>query len=165
MSVEGSDQMVPAAVTLAVLAQELPAAHRWAARHTWTLEADLNALRLTATTHHPGDHAELVLIGQCAGYRAVPPAWQFVDPRTGQPTPQAFPAPGPAAGGSSIFHTTPVLCAPWNRLAYAENGGPHGDWATAAGWLNVRNTTQATTIADMLATIDAHLRSSPGRQG
>jgi hypothetical protein len=59
----------------------------------------------------------------------------------------------------------PVLCAPWNRLAYAEVAGPHGDWGATTGWLEVRNTTQATRIADMLATVDAHLRSSPGRQG
>jgi hypothetical protein len=128
------------------------------------LGVDLNTLQLTATTNHPVDRSELVLVGEFAGYRAVPPAWRFIDLATGQSTPHAFPAPGPSPAGS-IFHSMPVLCAPWNRLAYAETGGPHGDWGTAAGWLNVHNTTQASTVADMLATIDAHLRSSPGRLG
>jgi len=157
--------MVPATVTLAVLEQELPAAHRWAARHAWTLDADLDALQLTATTHHPADHAELILVGEFTGYRAIPPAWRFIDPATGQPGPRAFPAPGSPPGGSSIFHPMPVLCAPWNRLAYAEVGGPHGDWGAAAGWLNAANYSKAHTIADMLATVEAHLRSSPGRLG
>jgi hypothetical protein len=157
--------MVPLAVTLAVLEQELPAAHRWAARHAWTLEADLEALQLTATTDHPADRAELVLVGKFTGYRAVPPAWRFVDPVTGQPAPRAFPAAGPSPSGS-IFHSSLLLlCAPWNRLAYAGAGGPHGDWGAAVGWLNVRNYTQAQTIADMLATVEAHLRWSPGRVG
>jgi hypothetical protein len=157
--------MVPAAVTLAVLNQEVPAAQRWAARHDWTIETDLDALQLTAITRHPADRSELVLIGEFTGYRAVPPAWRFVDSTTGQTTSRAFPAPGSPRGGSSIFHSMPVLCAPWNRLAYTETGGPHGDWGAAADWLKVRNTTQAHTIADMLATVNAHLRYSPGRQG
>jgi hypothetical protein len=157
--------VVPTAVTLAVLKQELPAAHRWAARRGWALEADLDALQLTAKTHHPADRGELLLIGEVIGYRAIPPAWRFVDPATGQPSPRAFPAPGPSSFGS-IFHSSLLLlCAPWNRLAYAELGGPHGDWGAAAGWLNARTYTQAQTIADMLATVEAHLRSSPGRMG
>ena len=155
--------MVPAAVTVAVLEQELPAARRWAARHAWTLEVDLDVLQLTAITHHPADRTELLLVGELTGYRAVPPAWRFVDPATGQPSPHAFPAPSPSG---SIFHSSLLmLCAPWNRLAYAEAGGPHGDWGAAAGWLNTRAYTQAQTIADMLATVEAHLRSSPGRVG
>jgi hypothetical protein len=80
--------MVPAAVTVAVLEQELPAARRWAARHAWTLEADLDFLQLTAITHHPADCTELLLVGEFTGYRAVPPAWRFVDPATGQPSPR-----------------------------------------------------------------------------
>jgi hypothetical protein len=56
-----------------------------------------------------------------------------------------------------------MLCAPWNRLAYAEEGGPHGDWGSALGWLNTRSYTQAQTVADMLAAVESHLRSSPGR--
>jgi hypothetical protein len=155
--------MVPAAVTVAVLEKELPAAHRWAARHAWTLEAHLDALQLTAITHHPADRAELLLVGEFTGYRAIPPAWRFVDPATGQPSPHAFPVPGPSPSGS-IFHSSLLmLCTPWNRLAYAEAGGPHGDWGAATGWLNARNYTQAQTIADMLATVESHLRSSPGR--
>jgi hypothetical protein len=157
--------MVPAAVTVAILEQELPAAHRWAARHAWALEVDLAALRLITITHHPADRTELVLVGEFTGYRAVPPAWRFVDPATGQPSPRAFPAPGPSPSGS-IFHASLLLlCAPWNRLAYAEAGGPHGDWGAAVDWLNARNYTQAHTIADMLATVESHLRSSPGRVG
>jgi hypothetical protein len=157
--------MVPAAVTLAVLNQEVPAAQRWAARHAWAIEVALDALQLTAITRHPADDSKLVLIGDFIGYRAVPPAWRFVDLATGQATPRAFPAAGASPGGTSIFHSMPVLCAPWNRLAYAEAGGPHGDWGAAAGWLAVRSTTQAHTLADMLATVDAHLRYSPGRMG
>jgi hypothetical protein len=157
--------MVPAAVTLAVLEEELPAAHRWAARHAWILEVDFDTLQLTASTHHPIGRAELCLIGEFTGYRAIPPAWRFIDRATGQPSPQAFPTPGPSPSGS-IFHASLLmLCAPWNRLAYAEEGGPHGDWGSALGWLNTQNYTQAQTVADMLATVESHLRSSPGPVG
>jgi hypothetical protein len=62
----------------------------------------------------------------------------------------------------SIFHGSGVICAPFNRLAYGEHGGPHGDWGGPLSWLNVRGHVRATALADMLALIIAHLNYSPG---
>jgi hypothetical protein len=49
------------------------------------------------------------------------------------------------------------------RAAYAEGGGPHGNWGTASGWLSVQDGTQACEVAEMLATGSTHLQFSPGR--
>src|SRR5450755_3377937 len=31
------------------------------------------------------------------------------------------------------FHTTPCVCMRYNRKAYSERGGPHGDWRLQIG--------------------------------
>jgi hypothetical protein len=76
-----------------------------------------------------------------------------------------FPKGGTLPGGvQSIFHSSGVICAPFNRLAFAEHAGPHGDWGGPANWLSVRRTVRATNLAEMIAQIEAHLTSSPGWQ-
>lgn len=35
--------------------------------------------------------------------------------------------------GHSYFHGNNVICAPWNRGAYQDHGGPHSDWPYS-GW-------------------------------
>jgi hypothetical protein len=133
----------------------------WAARHGWTLEFDLDALTVAGVVTHPADGVgQLYLLGDCSGYRAVPPAWTFVDPDSGATIQHAFPARG---RGATIFHQKLIICAPFNRLAYKECGGPHADWSGPSNWLHVTRGVKAPTIADMLNVINAHLQYSPGR--
>lgn len=159
--------MVPEETTRALLGGEAGAIEAWAARHGWSVEIDHVRLALVATVRHPADASLLLIAADLQGYRAIPPAWRFLDPRTGQAGPTAFPAAGPLPGGKgSIFHPNAVLCAPWNRLAYQTEGGPHGDWGEFTNWLNVAgDVTRAGTIAEMLSAISVHLGHSPGRLG
>jgi hypothetical protein len=91
------------------------------------------------------------------------PLWRFVDPVSGEPSRTANPAPGAIYGQASIFHPEGFICAHWSRAAYAEGGGPHGNWGAASGWMSVREGTQAHAVAEMLAAVCTHLQFSPGR--
>ena len=156
---------VPTAVTRAVLANEASAVAAWVSRQQgWEAAVDLDALRLTARTTHPATSIPLRIDADLDGYPAIPPVWRFLDPATGQPLPHTFPQGGTIPGISgSIFHSNRVICAPWSRLAYAEHGGPHGDWGGLTNWKNTAPTyTKADTIADMLSQIALHLAASPG---
>jgi hypothetical protein len=155
--------LVPPEVSRASLAVEFPSAASWAGRHSWTLELDPAALRVTARLTHPNGTA-LILVGEFDDYPMLAPAWRFVDESGASPT-STWPKAGEAPGLSSIFiigATGPVICAHFNRLAYGEHGGPHGDWGAAARWREIGEGIQATTLADMLSAINRHLSVSPG---
>jgi hypothetical protein len=149
---------LPATASRASVEEELDAARGWARRHDWTLDWNPETLILRAATYHRPPRRLVEVVADAAGYRAVPPAWRFVTPGSDEPDQASFPAPGP----NSIFHPNFVICAPWNRLAYSEHGGPHPDWSGPAAWLQVRGVTTAHSIPDMLATLNIHLRQSPG---
>jgi hypothetical protein len=136
-----------------------------AARRGWAVVIDVDSLMLTATTTHPTCGAVVTFRADLSGYPALPPAWTCHD-ATGASPRSAYPAAGTRPClNSSIFHSNPVICAPWNRLAYAEHAGPHGDWGGPANWKNVdTNLTQAQTLPDMLAALHLHLSASPGMQ-
>lgn len=152
--------MVPAEATRAILREEMVAARAWARRHGWQVECDEEALLVMVRMTHLADQKPLLLRAECAGYRALPPLWQFLDPVTGQPSRQANPSP---ASGSSFFQNDGYICAHWNRGAYAEHGGPHGNWGSSVGWATVKDGIQAHNIAEMLSAVFIHLRQSPGR--
>lgn len=160
---EAQAALVPHEVTVAIVEDELAAVTSWCSRWGWSVTVDLDSLTFTFTTVHPTDGRPILLEANVAGYRALPPAWRFLD-EAGASTRSAFPAQGAGPGGS-VFHTQPVICAPWNRLAYQDAGGPHDDWGGATSWLTVSGVTRATTIADMLAVVRVHLSASPGRMG
>lgn len=156
---------LPPAVTRAVLEHELSGAEAWAGRHGWSLRYDEGKLLLEARFPHPVDGGELCLRTDFNGYKVVPPAWWFVDAATGESHKAAWPAGGRLPGISgTIFHPQPVICAPFNRLAYTEHQGPHGDWNGPVAWLSVNGApVRATTIGAMMSVIDSHLSVSPGR--
>jgi hypothetical protein len=53
-----------------------------------------------------------------------------------------------------IHNQTAVICAPFNRLAYTDHAGPHGDWGGPQNWLNAgASQVHAETIGDMLQAI------------
>ncbi len=149
---------LPPTIALASVEAELDASRAWAVRHNWTLIWLPAALVLRATTYHVPVQRLVEVTGCCDGYRALPPTWRFVRPGTDETENKWY----PAAGQNSIFHANGFICAPWNRLAYAEHGGPHSDWSGAVAWLQVRGVSVAHTLPDMLASLDAHLRRSPG---
>ncbi|MGH2692278.1 MAG: hypothetical protein ACRDHM_07210 [Actinomycetota bacterium] len=117
---------------------ELPAASRWALRRGIDLVLDVEALSLTAPLNGPAAEAgapdePYQLLASFEDYRVMPPRWRFVDPRNDADIGVAgYPRPV----GPSILHGNGVLCAHWNRLAYQEEGGPHGDWGGPPNWQN-----------------------------
>ena len=150
--------LLPREVSVGIVESELAAVGQSIKRWGWTMSIDVEHLIFRFRAPHPKDSGHANLVADLTGYRAVPPAWQFVD-EAGNGARHAFPAPGPSG---SVFHQNAVICAPWNRLAYSELGGPHGDWSGATAWLSVQGNTRATTIADMLAIIRVNLAVSPG---
>ncbi len=158
-------EVVPLDVTQAVMDGESAAIAAWADRHQWSIDSASDGSALIARASHPvtGNHVDFH--ADLTGYPAVPPAWTCQD-EAGASGSRAYPAPGttPAITGS-IFHTLPVICAPWNRLAYVVHNGPHSDWGAPTEWKTAGPSyTQAHTIADMLAALRLHLLVSPGMQ-
>jgi hypothetical protein len=158
--------LVPPEVSVAMLAAEFPSAASWAGRHGWDLVLDASALAVTAKFNHPAG-GRLTLVGGFDDYPALPPSWRFVD-EAGDPTPAAWPLPGSVPGLSSIFIRIgkgPVICAHFNRHAYADYGGPHGNWGGASRWRDVEEGAKAMTLGDMLAVVARHVAASAGRMG
>lgn len=153
---------LPIAVVLAELEEEteLVAARAWAERGGVELEWDSAELRLRVPMTSVLGEAYL-LEGRLDDYPALPPAWVFLDPRTGL---EVGKAGYPLGVSSSVMHGNGCICAPWNRLAYAVCGGPHPDWGEFGDWRRPRPPyTHACAIPDMLDRISREVRSSPGR--
>lgn len=147
---------------------EVPAARQWAEFHhldlTWD-EADLRVtLRLSS---HPdvGEPEPYLIEGKCQEYRVIPPSWQFLDPRTGLDVGDAGTPLAGAFPGGSVLHSSGVICAPWNRLAYADQRAVHSDWTEPSKWQSIApGHTNASTLPEMLARIRAEVLISPGRR-
>lgn len=167
---------LPQDVVHAYVAEEMAAAEAWATRCGYDLSYDADALTISlpllGADPGGGDGGERYLLtGVLDDYRAVPPAWRFVHPDTAADIgPPAYPAgPNPNPRGSTLFTTGgptgAVICAHFNRLAYAEHDGIHPDWGPPNNWLTLPPSayTRAETIGDMLARIELEVRESPGR--
>ena len=142
------------AITRAYLAQadELPAAETYVRRNgmVWIYDdpALRGELRLRGPAANDAGTEEYVALVDFDDYRALPPWWCFVDPRTKQEIgPAAYPQPVPLFGGASVFHTNGVICAPWNRGAYV--AGLHSDW-TIGDWEKIQGYSLAHTVPDMI---------------
>ncbi len=79
------------------------------------------------------------------GFAATPPAWHWSDA-----TGENIDTPKVTGQGGQFFHSSGVVCAPWNRLAYKslDARGPHDDWSIG-DWLSNAKTRQCTTLAAM----------------
>jgi len=160
-------------ITEAVMADELPAITAWAERNAWKVTYDSVVLKGRAEVVHPhaAGHVVVFWFDATAYPNEQPPAWwcggdgKSVTTYKGDyPRPSATPPAGLPNG--SIFHSNPVICAPWNRLAYSVHGGPHSDWPALAAWKSYgAGYTQAHTISDMLSALAIHLDRSDGMQG
>jgi hypothetical protein len=155
---------IPADVSRVVVEDELPPAIELCQRIGWDLKWAPDALVAVVKAMHPKTSAKLCLVGDFNDYKGTPPAWRFVDPDNGAEVRAAWPAAGAVDGKASIFHTQPVICAPFNRLAYKSLGGPHQDWGGPETWLSqpLSDAVRATSLAEMLQVIRLHLAHSPG---
>ena len=159
--------MTTSEVTVAIVEEELDPARVWAIRAGAELEWLPRNLQLRATLKQPKTDERFFLLGRLDDYKLVPPIWDFRDEGwAGETDRRNFPSQGAPPGIPSIFHTSGVICAPFNRLAYAGYSALHADWGAAQNWVHVApGYVRADTIADMLATIQLHLNYTTGRLG
>ena len=157
---------VPVSVTLAVLeSDELPAAFSWAQTAGVALTWRPESLQLRGVMRQRATNEMFYLHATLDGYKALPPSWNFFDEKWERTGKNFFPAAAALPGGlGSIFHSNAVICAPFNRLAFQQHGGPHGDWGGPEQWLRAgAGYVHADTIADMLAVIARDINYSSGR--
>lgn len=165
--------MVPIEQVRIHLDEEVPAAKAWASRRGAVLEwlPDLLEVRIMLT--QPETNELFYLRGRFDGYRALPPAWSFTDAtwassgmachfprqRTSRFGSHMFIGGGVASSGGAAA----VICAPFNRLAYSSERGPHADWALA-DWTGAgQGYVKALHLGDMLQAICRDFADSRGR--
>ena len=150
---------------------ELPGAIAWARRHSISLTSLFPEKRLLRVTFvQEPSHERFFLQGRFDQYKSLPPVWDWRDEtwkETGAPS--FGPRPQSTPFGSSIFlsHGSKIIiCAPFNRLAFSEHGGPHSDWGGPAQWITAGSDyVQATTIGDMLHAIARDFHYTTDRMG
>jgi hypothetical protein len=147
--------VIPAEHTRIIVGAELEGAASWAERHGVRIEWMPEDLELRVTLLQPEKELLFFLRGTFEDYRALPPEWTFGDEKwEGVGRPADFPKGAQSPFGGSIFimhNQTAVICVPFNRLAYVDHAGPHGDWSGPANWLNAGPShIHADTIGDML---------------
>lgn len=165
-------------VARARVEEELLLARAWAQRQGLELSWDEEELKLRLPLEGPGaeegETEKYLLIGEFIDYKVMPPRWRFVHPETEEDVgaaayPEPIPPPKHPRPSPLIIPSNngAVLCAPFNRLAFQAEGGPHGDWGELANWQNASAANQARgqTIAEMLAAIFLDVRHSRGRKG
>ena len=162
--------MLPPRVTAAAFASEIEGAHEWARRAHVKLEAVLPQQLVRAVFVREASGEEFFLQGRFDGYKEMPPAWEWCDSDWSDPdnrrlSPEAAPTPY----GSSMFLAQgdkAVICAPFNRLAFKANGGPHDNWGELSHWMTAGDEyVYAVTIGDMLNSVERDFRYTTGRMG
>ena len=145
---------------------ELTAAAPWMARHAVRFEWNAESLDLRASLTKSDTGRRFYVRGLFDEYRVLPPRWTFTDAAgSGEYDGSNYPltrCPGRAA--MCITHQNkPVICAPFNRLAYQDLAGPHGDWGGPAAWQSVNTgVVRATHVGDMLAALQRETDRSDG---
>jgi hypothetical protein len=93
----------------------------------------------------------------CRDYPAYPPTVEFLDEeRATRGLPSLYP---------NVFHPMPCVCARYNRKAYSERGGPHGDWRLVDWQLPTGNGVAVDSIVMMLSDLHSKIAASSGRLG
>ena len=162
--------MLPDHVTVAAFASELEPAQMWADEEQLQFEWNLPEKVLRVTFVRDDSAERFYLRGRFDDYKALPPIWEWCDADWSNAgdrrlSPEATQTPY----GSSVFldhRGTAIICAPFNRLAYADHGGPHNNWGELTHWMTVgQGVVYAVTIGDMLHTIARDFRYTSGRMG
>lgn len=149
---------VDAAVSKAILREELAVVSSLASTYGWEVVSAIDELRVTVKMRAHNDDPYIVEIA-ADDYKEIPPLFEFIDPDTNRrATPHAYPK-----SHDSFFHPSgPCICAPFNRKAYKAyiTTGPHVDWSYG-DWMrstaNNFNWATVTTLGDMLAMIQRRL--------
>jgi hypothetical protein len=160
--------VIPAADTILIVEDELRGARHWAHRRQVAIDWLPDLLEVRVTLTQPETKELFFLRGLFDDYRAIAPAWTYTDHGwKAAPHTQFFPKVTSSPHGNGMIVVQkgiPVICAPFNRLAYAEQSGPHGDWGGPSNWLSAGGAyVHAETIADMLQAIRRDFLHTRGR--
>jgi len=144
-------------VSFETLKLELPNAAAYAAAAGLDLDdASLTAQNLSfylRLANAQGEHFYVEF--RCADYPLYPPTVEFVShDRTERGTKRLYP---------QGFHATPCVCMRYNRKAYGERGGPHGDWRLLDWRLPTGNGIAIDTLCLMISDLHSKVRQSTGR--
>lgn len=91
----------------------------------------------------------------CRDYPMYPPTIEFVnDVRSQRGLPGLYPAG---------FHGMPCVCARYNRKAYSERGGPHGDWRLVDWQLPTGNGPRLDSLVMIVSDLHSKIATSTGR--
>lgn len=162
--------MLDQIVTQAELTVEYPLLQARAKRARWEVALNVESLLLDVRITHEKTGQLYILRGNLNGYKAIPPAWEFVDPDTGDEGSAAAypepPNPTPGGGATIFLKTNPprerLICLPCNRYAYGDYHGPHREW-TLTNWMQVGP--YHLTLCEMVNRINVELQASTGPQG
>jgi hypothetical protein len=95
----------------------------------------------------------------CRDYPMFPPVVEFLDEaRMRRATRDLYP---------SCFHGMPCVCARYNRKAYSQYGGPHGDWRLVDWQMPTSNAGEVAvkTLALIVSDLHSKIAVSKGRLG
>jgi hypothetical protein len=96
-------------------------------------------------------HAEF----DCGDYPLYPPTIEFVSENSLDRGLKTLYPQG--------FHTTPCICMRYSRKAYAERGGPHGDWRLLDWRLPTGSGIAIDSLVLMVSDLHSKIRRSVGR--
>ena len=150
---------VPAAVTIEQVREELADVVDYAAAAGLGLDMSMlsDASPLFFVTFASRDGIEFVAEFDCREYPLHPPTIEFVDvTRSRRGTKDLYP---------SCFHATPCVCARYNRKAYRELGGPHGDWRLIDWQLPTGGGPKIDSLALIVSDLHGKIAASTGRMG
>lgn len=161
--------MLSAAHSALIVEEELVPAASWMTRHGATHLWNPDALELKVTFTKSDPDRRFFLLGYFDEYRALPPRFSFTDMSWGNPlAPSNYPrVRGRTRSALCIMHEGhSVICAPFNRLAYSELRGPHGEWGGPGAWLQVAGeVVSAAHLADMLSGLQVEIDACDGTLG
>ncbi|MHB1414247.1 MAG: hypothetical protein ACYC1C_03260 [Chloroflexota bacterium] len=140
---------VDPSITRQIIAEEVEGLRSLALSCGWEVTLDSGNLTVTVRMKSTVDDQTYILEAKCDGYRAVPPLFELIHPETGERgTRRCYPA------GGTFFLRAPCICVQWNRKAYRQLGGPHGDWQMV-NWACARPGT--TTLGDMFLVVQREI--------
>lgn len=148
---------VPADISLEAVRAELVAAAQYAAAAGLDLDVgELREDKLRFYVEFKNQDSERFCVEfLCLEYPLHPPSIEFVSKdRRERGTHRLYP---------SGFHTTPCVCMRYNRKAYSERGGPHGDWRLLDWRLPTSQGVAIDTLALMISDLHSKILQSSGR--
>jgi hypothetical protein len=144
-------------VSFETLKWELPAATDYVAAASLALDDTfLTAENLRLYVQLANAQGELFYVEfDFVDYPLYPPTVEFVSKNhTERGAKQLYP---------QGFHPTPCICMRYNRKAYSERGGPHGDWRLLDWRLPTGNGVAIDTLSLMISDLHSKVRHSTGR--